>query len=422
MSTAGAWPSTSRTAGAAPAGGVTTAASTPAGVAAFQRPRLPEKSAGGRPSPPRRLLKQARNSERSTSIFDLPVDEKQVPRGWSPAVLDEAGPHGVAATYRFRAPEHGGLYDLSVRFSGRRKDVVGPATPADQFERVERLTALPAGGGAVSLTTRVANVNPGVWRVVATPESASPEHRFARRVIETQSRFSPLAQGPGVRLWAWPTLVGIGAVAALVLQAVLAHRGGINALPVVLLSFIGALLGFAGGKLWYLVLHRKPLTDFVQSGACIQGFLMVSLAVLAGGAALLELPARTVLDVSTPGIFLAVAIGRPGCFFTGCCVGRPTASRWGLVSSDRRLTLRRVPVQLLEAGSGLTIGVLSFLTVVLVPAPVPGAVFFAAGAAYTLARQLLFPLRVESRTPKGRFATAAGSALVAAVAVATFWL
>lgn len=415
--TPGALPSTS------PAGGAVrarSAAREPAGVAAFQRPRLPEKPAG-LPPPPRRPLKHGGDARRSTSIFDLHVDEEQAPRGWSPAMLDDAGPHGVAATYRFRAPQHGGMYDLSVRFSGRRRDVLGPATPADQFERVERLTALPADGGEVALTARIADVNPGVWRVVASPESASREHQFPRRVIETRSRFSPLAQGPSVRMWAWPALIGLGAAVALVLQAVLAGRVGIDALTVALLSFIGVALGFVGGKLWYLVLHRMRLTDFLKSGACIQGFLLVSLAVLAGGAALLRLPARTVLDISTPGLFLAVAIGRPGCFFTGCCVGRPTASRWGLVSSDRRLTLRRVPVQLLEAGSGLAIGVLSFLTVVLVPVPVPGAVFLAAVATYTLARQLLFPLRVDSRTPKGRLATATGSAMAAAAAVATFW-
>ena len=421
MPDAGAWPSTDRAAGAAPARGVA-AASTGAGVAAFQRPRLPEKFAGGRPPPPPRLVRQRRNAKRSTSMFDLPVDEKQVSRGCSPAVLDEAGPHGIAATYRFQAPEHRGFYDLSVRFSGRRTDVVGPGTPADRFEHVERLTALPADGGEVWLTARIANVNAGVWRVVASPESTSPEHQFPRRIIETQSRFFPMAQGPGVRMWAWPTLISLGVVAALLLQAVLARRVDIDAFTVVLLSSIGAVLGFVGGKVWYLVLHRKPLTEFLKSGACIQGFLLVSLIVLAGGAALLGLPAPTVLDVSTPGLFLAVAIGRPGCFFTGCCVGRPTASRWGLVSSDRRLTLRRVPVQLLEAVSGLTIGVLSLLTVVLVSVPVPGTVFLAAVATYTLTRQLLFPLRVESRTRKGRLATATGSALAAAAALATFWL
>ncbi len=397
-----------------------TTASPPAGLAAFQRSRLPEQRADGRFPAPMRPDRRESETDRSRSVSEQQVVERQDPRGWSPAALNEAGPHGVAVTYRFRAPEHGGTYDLSVRFRGRRLDVVGPVTPVDQFESVERVTALPADGEEVALTARVTDVNPGRWRVVVTPECTPGENRFPRKVIDTQSRFSLLAQGPGVRVWAWPTLIAAGVIVALVVQAVLAYRVGIDPLILVLLSSIGAALGFVGGKLWYLVLKGKPLTDFVQSGACVQGFLLVSLTVLAGGAALLGMPARAVLDISTPGVFFAIAIGRPGCFFTGCCAGRPTASRWGVVSSDRRLALRRVPVQLLEATIGLSLGVLSLLTVVLVPVPVPGAVFLAAVAVYTMARQLLFPLRVESRTSRGRTVTAAGSALAAAVAAATF--
>lgn len=393
----------------------------PVGLAAFQRPSPSSQQVMGSRA---RRTRSGRSSGTggSPSFFDLPVDEQQATHGWSPAALEEAGAHGLAATYRFRAPQHPGSYDLAVRFLGRRKDVAGQPTSQDWFERVERIERAPADGGDVALTARVLDVNRGTWRVLAEPQGGVSTKQFPRRVVETHSRFFPLAQGPRVTVWAWPALVALGVAAAVAIQFVLSERAGIHAWTVLLLSAAGVISGFVGGKVWYLVVHRRPLTDFVQSGACIQGFLLVALAALAGGAALLGLPARTVLDLTTPGIFLGVAIGRPGCFLTGCCAGRPTTSRWGLVSSDRRLTLRRVPVQLLEAGAGLAIGVVSLVIVLTVPMPISGSVFVAAVGAYTLVRQMLFPLRVDAHTRGGRVAASAASALAVAVAVSTLLL
>ena len=328
---------------------------------------------------------------------------------------------GVAPTYSFQAPDTGGVYDLAVRFVGLRKDVAGEPTSRDRFERVERVEGLPANGEPAALTARVQHVNGGDWRVVAEPlDQTAAATRFPRRVIEIHSQFAQLAQGPRVRPWSWPMLVGLGAVVALVVQAWLASRIGIGVLSILALSLAGCLLGFVGGKLWYLGLHRKPLSQFLNAGACIQGFLLVSLAVLAGGAAILGLGVGDVLDVTTPGIFLGVAVGRPGCFLTGCCAGRPTGSAWGLVSSDRRVAVRRIPVQLLEALSGLVIGTAGLGVVLLGSRPVPGALFVASLAAYTLVRQLLFPLRVESRTSKGRIRTMALSGIVLLAALTPY--
>lgn len=48
-------------------------------------------------------------------------------------------------------------------------------------------------------------------------------------------------------------------------------------------------------------------------------------------------------------LMLGIAVGRTGCFWAGCCVGRPTDSRWGTWSSDRCLGIRRIPTQFLDA-------------------------------------------------------------------------
>lgn len=353
-------------------------------------------------------------------FFDLAVDERQGYENWTPNVLEGTPPHGVASTYRFRAPSGGGSYSMAVRFVGKRTGVDGDPVVGDHFDKLERLEGFPADGGEVALTARALNLNPGSWRVIAQPqmEPKSPQpSRLPRSVIETHTTFSRLAQGPDVQLWAWPGLVLLGTLLAIVVQSALALDAGVNAPTVLGLSLTGCLLGVGGARVWHLVLNGQPLSQFMSAGACIQGFLVTALAVLAGGAALLGLPVTTVLDVSAPGSLLGMAVGRPGCFLTGCCAGRPTASRFGLMSSDRRVLVRRVPVQLIEAVSALALGMLG-LAMLLGPfRPVSGVTFLGTFAAYTLVRQLLFPLRVGSRTRRGRVATILACSLLLIVSL-----
>ncbi len=110
-----------------------------------------------------------------------------------------------------------------------------------------------------------------------------------------------------------------------------------------------------------------------------------------------NLPIGSYLDASTPGIFFGVAIGRVGCFLTGCCAGRCTRSRWGLWSSDRRVGARRIPAQLIESGAGLLIGSASAILVLGHLLAVDGVIFAAAFGAYLVVRQLLLRLRAERR-------------------------
>ena len=120
--------------------------------------------------------------------------------------------------------------------------------------------------------------------------------------------------GPGVRLWTWPLLVGLGAVFAIVMQALLLTRMSENATAAVLISILGCLLGYVGAKLWYLALHRQSLRKFVSAGACIQGFLVVSLAVLVLGGAAFGLGVGVLLDMTTPGCFSGLRSGARDAF------------------------------------------------------------------------------------------------------------
>ena len=284
-------------------------------------------------------------------------------------------PQGLAAIYWGDASDE----DVSIRVTGVRRGPASPPLPG-RFERAVTINGLSTGSGRFAATIRVEGVPGGDWDITARRTNrAAARGDVQRSVVAT--RPWQLAYGPAVRVWSWPVLVGAGAVLAIVLQALLLARTGANVAAAVMLSVTACVTGFAGAKGWYVVLKRKHPREFFRTGACIQGFLMVAFGSLALGATTTGIGAGVLLDAATPGLFLGMAIGRPGCFLTGCCAGRPTASRWGLWSSDRAVAVKRVPVQLWEAGAALVIGAASLAVTLATGVPVAGALSVGAIAA-----------------------------------------
>ena len=122
----------------------------------------------------------------------------------------------------------------------------------------------------------------------------------------------------------------------------------------------------------------------VEGGAVAYGALLsvpASLPVLA----VLGVPFAAFWDAGAFGFLTAVMCLRVGCLLNGCCCGRPTMSRLGWVFRDSAgVTVRRVPVQLLEA---------ALAAVILVGAasaagsmPFQGALFVATLAACAVGR------------------------------------
>lgn len=369
----------------------------------FERPTPRDRLGDVRtpPMPPPGRRQPASRARRAANPPEVVVEEREVPvHNCATGMLAEAEPQGLVATYTFDTGGWTTTGPLAIAFAGTRMD--GSGAPSDRFERVERMEEIGPRTGKVAITTRVEHAAPGRWRITAAPIENPASHPLPRTAVVTSTQFALLAQGPGVRLFAWPALVGLGALVAVILQGLLAARQDLPVASLFGISLLGCLFGFFGGKVWFLVVNRRHPRTFLSSGACIQGFLLVALGVLVVGARLLGVSVGVVLDTTAPGIFLGMAVGRPGCFLTGCCVGRPTRSRWGLWSSDRRLGIRRVPVQLYEAAVALVIGAAGLVLVLGVTPPFPGAVFGAAIAAYTLARQFLFRLRSHSHTRLGR--------------------
>ena len=356
-----------------------------------------------------------------------PADD--VPK-WAAKAVEEL----LTPTYWLDPGESGEPFSATIRFSGRRTDVTGKPQPKDSFWQEETVDGIIPGSGPVAITAEVRGVNPGEWAVTARsvvraggrsyrsypPPGHDPVSVYhvppPRRVrvpaeppasINTSTLLR--SKVPGVVRYAYATLVGLGVVVGLGLEALLLNHGHYALFRPMLFSVIAIIAGVIGGKGWYVAVHRGKKFD----GWCIQGFVagaavVVAAAALAGPG----IPAGAYLAAAAPALLIGMSIGRPGCFWAGCCTGRPTAARWGVWSSDRKLGCRRAPAQLFEAASALISGLAVLIVVLADGLARSGPVAVVGLAAYTLARQFILGLRAEPRVwPYGRRVTGALAAL-----------
>jgi phosphatidylglycerol:prolipoprotein diacylglycerol transferase len=365
--------------------------------------------AGGTPSP-------GDASPRSTGILQV--------IGVGCSALAGAEPQALGMTYWFDAAPDGEPYTAVVRFVGHRIGLNRAPGPGDSFIVSETVKPVMPGGGRLAITARVADVAPGEWSVTATvttqrhstpgvrPSTEPPKP--LRASASGATGFAPLVgvRAPGAHLGAWPGLVGVGVGVALTVQSGLAARAHLPVVATLTVSVIASVIGLLGARIYYLAEQGRRLRgnprQLLTAGMCIQGFVVADIAAASIGTLVAGIPLGRYLDATAPALLFGMTIGRFGCFFGGCCAGRPTASPWGLWSSDRRVGTRRIPTQLLESALAFVLGIVALLAVLRRAVEPAGAAFVGAIAAYTLGRQLLFPWRdLPRKTSRGRMFTAA---------------
>ncbi len=339
------------------------------------------------------------------------------------ALLESVAQPILAVTYWFDPEPRSESYPVTIRFSGRRVDAKGRLQQRDRFVQDETIEKVIPGSGPVSLTARVHDINPGEWVVtVQLLVSAQPKHK-ARKQEDAPTKVRspgliarlwhgwapiaesgepvktcllPFARVPGILPGVWAVMVVLGMVVALMLQSLVISRAHLAVGSWWIVTLGGSGVGIIGAKVWYIVLYRR---ERLIKGWCIQGFVTGATLSAAILLVVLRIPVGIFLDMTAPGLLIAMAIGRIGCFFAGCCGGPPTASRWGVWSSDQRVGARRIPTQLLELTLALSLGIGAFVAV-LSHGPAEGAFFVAALAAYTLVRQGILHLRAAPRKLK----------------------
>ncbi|MBA2634870.1 MAG: prolipoprotein diacylglyceryl transferase [Chloroflexi bacterium] len=335
-------------------------------------------------------------------------------------------PAALTVTHWFDSGDDGQTYAATVRFSGKRIGVRGKPTARDAFVKDEVIQGIVPGSGPVSITTHVYGLAPGEWTVTADlirgpraadnprataggratrghtlPRAAWSWRRWALSSGPFQpvhTRWAPLARlvsPPAVIPGSWFGLVLLGALVGLGIQSMLLARDQVSIVESLGITIAAAIAGLIGAKVRYVMLHPRTWRNSPAEGWAVDGFLVVLPLVVLAGLLAFDLPIGLFVDASTPALFFGVAIGRLGCFFTGCCAGQCTRSRWGIWSSDRRVGARRMPTQLLESAAGLVLGVATLTLYLLVRPAAQGIIFLGALAAYTLARRILLRLRSE---------------------------
>ncbi|HEX6323063.1 MAG TPA: prolipoprotein diacylglyceryl transferase [Vicinamibacterales bacterium] len=180
----------------------------------------------------------------------------------------------------------------------------------------------------------------------------------------------------------WPVYTyGILLAAAYLLGLQLAvwraKRHGVDPNRVMDLGIWIIIAALVGAKLLLIVVdwsyyraNPREIFSLVRSAGVFYGGLVV--ATLTGFVLIrrYRLPVWTTADLYAPGIALGHVIGRMGCFFAGCCWGKPTDVPWAITFTNPAaaanvgtpLNVALHPTQLYEAGAELLILVLLLAT------------------------------------------------------------
>jgi phosphatidylglycerol:prolipoprotein diacylglycerol transferase len=182
--------------------------------------------------------------------------------------------------------------------------------------------------------------------------------------------------GP-LTVYTYGVLLAAAYLLGLQLALVRARRQGLDAQRVMDLGILVIVSALVGAKLLLVVVDfdqfradPAALFSIARSGGVFYGGLIFAVAAAFWYLRRHPLPFWSTCDVFAPGIALGHVIGRMGCFFAGCCWGRPTTLPWGITFSNplaaelvgTPLGVSLHPTQIYEAGAELLIlvGLLAF--------------------------------------------------------------
>ena len=181
-----------------------------------------------------------------------------------------------------------------------------------------------------------------------------------------------------LHLTAYAACLGLAFLTAWWLGRRRARVAGISDEHVRVQLALAAIAGILGARLWYVVEYRgefpSPFSDFAgwltlaadldRGGAVWFGGLLVATIAMIVHTRRSGVPLLLWADCAAPAVVAALAIGRLGCFFNGCCFGRACDLPWAVAHHGVQVH----PTQLYES---LACGVLA--AVVLRIAPGHGA-------------------------------------------------
>jgi len=181
--------------------------------------------------------------------------------------------------------------------------------------------------------------------------------------------------GPAT-IYTYGVLLAAAYLLGLKLAMVRAHARGLDSARVLDLGIYIIISALLGAKLLLVVTDFRTfvndpseLITLARSGGVFYGGLILAVSVALWYIRKIGLPLWTTCDVFAPGIALGHVVGRFGCFFAGCCWGKPTDVPWAITFTNpyaaanvgTPLNVPLHPTQLYEAGAeALILGLLLF--------------------------------------------------------------
>jgi len=227
-----------------------------------------------------------------------------------------------------------------------------------------------------------------------------------------------LELGP-ITVYTYGVLLAAAYLLGLKLAMVRAKSRGLDEARVLDLGIYIIISAPIGAKLLLLITDfqtfktdPRELLTLARSGGVFYGGLILAVTVALWYIRRVALPLWTTCDMFAPGIALGHVIGRFGCFFAGCCYGKPTTRPWGITFTDpfaaanvgTPLGVPLHPTQLYEAGAEFLILVF-LLTTERKGRPFAGRTFWLYMLLYAVSRFIIEFFRGDERGAVGIFST-----------------
>jgi phosphatidylglycerol:prolipoprotein diacylglycerol transferase len=167
-------------------------------------------------------------------------------------------------------------------------------------------------------------------------------------------------------IYTYGVLLAAAYLLGLQFALVRARKRGLDGNRVMDLGIYIIISALVGAKLLLLVTdfqtfksNPAELFNLLREGGVFYGGLIVAVSVALLYIRKVGLPLWTTCDVFAPGIALGHVVGRFGCFFAGCCWGKPTNVPWAITFTNpfaaanvgTPLNVPLHPTQLYEAGA-----------------------------------------------------------------------
>src|SRR5258705_4966718 len=231
-----------------------------------------------------------------------------------------------------------------------------------------------------------------------------------------------------ITVYTYGVLLAAAYLLGLKFAMVRAKSRGLDASRVLDVGIYIIISALVGAKLLLLITDFRTFTadprellTLARSGGVFYGGLILAVTVALWYIRRVGLPLWTTCDVFAPGIALGHVVGRFGCFFAGCCWGKPTTLPWGITFTDpfaaanvgTPLNVSLHPTQLYEAGAEFLI-LMFLLATERSGRRFAGRTFWLYMLLYAISRYVIEYYRDDPRGTVGPFSTSQFISLILA--------